>query len=115
MIEITHGFTSISAGSDSIGNSSRALTGARVFVEFARDAALAPNERVRVRYEFGGDGTILEADGIAVPTRKVVRWGRPVVFHYRMTHWIAPSALTPMAPRRPLSGSCETPGDPIPA
>ena len=97
MIEITDGFTSISTGADSIDGGSRhrprSATGARVTLEFSREVALPPGQPVRVRYDFSGDGTVREAVAIAKPTRTIARWGRAVVFHYRLSHWIAPGAL----------------------
>jgi len=108
MIEITDGFTSITAGADSIAAPwpdaadsrspcRRNPTGVRVTLEFGRAAALPPDQPVRVRYEFGEGGALREGIGIARPTYVEARWGRPVVYHYRLSHWIAPGALMPMA------------------
>jgi hypothetical protein len=109
MIEITDGFTSITAGSDAIAappwpdaadsrpQYKRAPTGARVTLEFSRDAPLPPGQPVRVRYEFGDGGALREVVGIAKPTHVEVRWGRALIFHYRLSHWIAPNALVPVA------------------
>jgi hypothetical protein len=104
MIKIFDGFTSISAGSDCIdaptdeiaGNfpeidAARSATGVRVTVEFRRESALAPGQVVTVRYDFAGDGSLREGQGIASPTHSVARWGRAVVHHYRMSHWIQPA------------------------
>jgi hypothetical protein len=94
MMEITEGFTSISAGSDNIeGSARRSPTGARIVVEFRSDESLAAGQPVTVRYDFAGDGALREGMGIARPTRTVVRWGRAVQYHYRVSYWIAPSAL----------------------
>ena len=94
MMEITEGFTSISAGSDNIeGSARRSPTGARIVVEFRSGESLAAGQPVTVRYDFAGDGTLREGMGIARPTRTVVRWGRAVQYHYRVSYWIAPSAL----------------------
>jgi hypothetical protein len=105
MIEITEGLTSITAGADSIaaptwpdaGDSRatrrRAPTGVRVTLEFSRETALPIDQPVRVRYEFGEHGTLREAVGIAQSTHVEVRWGRANVYHYRLSHWIAPGAL----------------------
>ena len=105
MIDITNGFTSITAGADSIsapfwrdtadsGTPRRHdPTGVRVTLEFSRDSALPPDQPVRVRYEFGSDGFLREVVGVAVPTHSVVRWNRAVVYHYRLTHWIAAGNL----------------------
>ena len=110
MIEITEGFTSITAGADSIapppwpdpGDSRppgrRAPTGVRVTLEFSRAAALPPNQPVTVRYQFGDGGIWREVVGIAKATYVDVCWGRAVVYHYRLSHWIAAAELiTPAA------------------
>ena len=93
MIEITQGFTSITAGADRVAHTQaeRAPTGARVTLEFSRDASLPPDQPVRVRYEFGG--ILREAVGIATPTHQKARRGQTTVYHYRLSHWIAPEAL----------------------
>jgi len=106
MIEITDGFTCISAGSDRIedqaeavshwsSDSSRAhsATGARVVIEFRCNVSLAAGQWVTARYDFAGDGNLREGMGIAAHIRTVVRWGRTVQYHYRFSHWIAPSEL----------------------
>ena len=105
MIDITDRFTSISAGVDPVGEPpwrgkgdsreqrERPPTGARVTLEFSRDEALPPGQPVRVRYRFGSEQIARETVGIAVPTHTTARWGRAVVFHYRLSHWIAPGAL----------------------
>jgi hypothetical protein len=95
MIEIIDGFTSIWTGSDPIsplGDHHR--TGARVTLEFCREAALSPGEIVCARYDFGGDGRMRATTGVAQHTHSVARSGRAPVFHYRISHWIAPAALT---------------------
>ncbi len=105
MIEITDRFTSITAGTDSIAapmwpdagssrkQARRAPTGARVTLEFSLDQALPPDQPVRVRYEFGDDGIRREAVGIARMTHENERWGRAVVYHYRLSHWIPPDEI----------------------
>lgn len=116
MIEITDGFTSISAGSDSIEGvaqrfarasggacAPRSATGARVTVEFRREISLAPAQVVRVRYDFAGDGNVREGTGIAKPVRTDVRCGRAVLYYYRLSHWIAPAALMKFAVRNERS------------
>lgn len=97
MIEITDGISSIRIATDETAPPSRNTAdarelprGARVTLEFWRDAPLPPDRAVRVRYEFAG-GT-REVRGIAQPTRTVTRWGHGVVYHYRLSHWIAPAA-----------------------
>ena len=109
MIEIADGFTRITAGADASGAPPwpdscdsqtprrRAPTGVRVTLEFGSAAALSPDQPVKVRYEFGGDGRVREAVGIAKPTRVEVRWGRAVIYHYRVSHWIVPGALMSLA------------------
>jgi hypothetical protein len=107
MIEITDGFTSITIRADEVmpaswgmaGSSphqrlARAATGARVTVEFCRDTPLPEGQAVRVRYDFADDGSVREGTGMAQSTRSVARWGATVVYHYRLSHWIAPAALT---------------------
>ena len=135
MIEITNGFTSITAGADAIepppwpdaGESPttcrrRAPTGARVTLEFSRAEALPPDQPVSVRYVFGGGGAVREVVGFAKPTHVEVQWGRAAVYHYRLSYWIAPAALmsmaagnvrqrAPTAARRLASGGKEPRGD----
>jgi hypothetical protein len=105
MIEITDGFTSNGAGADSIevleryapppglAYAPRRPTGARVTVEFRRTSSLLPTQAVTVRYDFAADGNVRQLTGIPRHIRTVVRQGRAVVYHYRMSHWIAASAL----------------------
>lgn len=105
MIEITDELTSVSAGTSEIPwstgdaaaaahakRAARAPTGARVTVEFQRNAALPPDSLVRVRYEFES-GRMRELIGLPQPTRTVVRQGHGVVHHYRLSQWISPAAL----------------------
>ena len=106
MIEIADGFTSISAGADSLEDvmhadappsaatrASRRPTGARVTVEFYRTSSLSPTQAVTVRNDFAADGNVLELAGVPKPIRTAVRQGRAVCYHYRLSHWIAASAL----------------------
>ena len=106
MIEITDGFTSISAGADSIEYlvqtdaptsaetpAARRPTGARVTVDFYRTSSLSPTQAVTVRYDFAADGNERELAGMPKPIRTVLRHGRAVCYHYRLSHWIAASAL----------------------
>ena len=99
MLEISDGFTSISAGSDRIENCAleasreKAPTGARVTLEFRRERALAPAQWVRVRYDFAGNGTQRVGTGIAQQTQTIVRCGQAVVYHYRLSYWITQAAL----------------------
>ena len=127
MIEITDGFTSISAGADSLealvqgyasssGKSCppRRPTGARVTVEFRRESSLSPKQAVTVRYAFVAEGRVRQLTGIPTPVRTVVRQGRAVVYCYRMSHWIAASELTDLPvverPRRDARQTYGTPG-----
>ena len=115
MIEITDGFTSISAGADSIevleryapppgvAYAPRRPTGARVTVEFRRTSSLLPTQAVTVRYDFAADGNVRQLTGIPSHIRTVVRQGRAVVYHYRMSHWIAASALMDCSLQRGLA------------
>ena len=106
MIEITDGFTRIGAGADSLEDlmhadappsaatrASRRPTGARVTVEFYRTSSLSPTKAVTVRYDFAADGNVRELAGVPKPIRTAVRQGRAVCYHYRLSHWIAASAL----------------------
>jgi hypothetical protein len=102
MIEITDGFTRISAGSDPIQGpvkgKARSPTGARVELEFCRELALAADQPVMVRYDFADDGKLREGIGSATPIRTVVRWGRTVLYHYRLSYWLAPCRLGVFVP-----------------
>lgn len=106
MIEITDGFTRIGAGADSLEDlmhadappsaatrASRRPTGARVTVEFYRTSSLSPTQAVTVRNDFAADGNVRELAGVPKPIRTAVRQGRAVCYHYRLSHWIAASAL----------------------
>ena len=106
MIEITDGITAISAGADRVEElmdeetharsecaGGRCPTGVRVVVEFRRDISLPAGQAVTVRYDFAGDGNFREGTGIAKSIGTVQRWGRPVVYHYRVSYWIIPAAL----------------------
>jgi hypothetical protein len=68
--------------------------GVRVTLEFNRSAALSPGQEVRWRYD-SGDGPLLECIGIPHPTHVVARRGHLVVYHYRLSHWIASTARLP--------------------
>jgi hypothetical protein len=102
MIEISERITRVSTGSDPISplwpevagrsqlaNGARAPTGARVTLEFTRSAALSPGQKVRLRYDFTGNGHFANCVGIPQATHIVARRGHVVVFHYRLSHWIA--------------------------
>jgi hypothetical protein len=62
-------------------------------VEFSRTSSLSPTQVVTVRYDFAADGNVRELTGIPQPIRTVVRYGRAVGYHYRLSHWIAAAAL----------------------
>ncbi len=72
----------------------RAPTGARVTLDFSRSVPLSPGQQVRVRYDLTGDGHVLDCVGIPQHTYLVARRGHLVVFHYRLSHWITPAALS---------------------
>lgn len=102
MIEISERITSVTthsatttplwpglAGRSEVGGGARATSGARVTLEFSRSVPLSPGQTVRLRYDFAGDGRLREFSGIAQLTHTVARRGHLVVFHYRLSHWIA--------------------------
>ncbi|HEV8441965.1 MAG TPA: hypothetical protein VGQ27_00750 [Steroidobacteraceae bacterium] len=107
MIDITAGITRVTASTDSIeapfspdadsarAPSRHAPTGVRITVEFSREAALQPDQPVRVRYELGDGGAVREVIGIAAHSWIDVRWGSAVVHHYRLSHWIAAHEVAP--------------------
>jgi hypothetical protein len=66
----------------------RVPTGVRVTMEFNRSAPLSAGQEVRWRYD-SGDGHLQDCVGIPQPTHVVARRGHLVVFHYRLSHWIA--------------------------
>ena len=72
----------------------RTSTGARVTLDFCDSVPLPPGQAVRLRYDLAGDGHFRDCAGIARLTHTVARRGQLVVFHYRLSHWIAPSART---------------------
>jgi len=108
MIHITDGFTSITVGTDPIAapmapaaddarsRCRHAPTGVRVTLTFSRDTALPPDQPVTVQYEFG-DGAMRQAVGIPLPTHVETKWRRGVIFHYRLSYWIPPQALSGIA------------------
>jgi hypothetical protein len=98
MTEIIDGFTSIWTGTDPISSlGDHRPTGARVTVEFCREKALRPGETVCAHYDFSGDGRMRTATGVAQSTHSVARSGSATLFHYRISHWIEPDALTERA------------------
>ena len=66
--------------------------GARVTLDFCSSLPLTPGQAVRLRYDLAGDGHFRDCAGIAQLTHTVARPGQLVVFHYRLSHWIAPLA-----------------------
>jgi hypothetical protein len=70
-----------------------APTGTRVTLEFTRTVPLSSGQTVRLRYDLTGDGRIRDCVGVAKPTHIVARPGRMVLFHYRMSQWIAQSDM----------------------
>ena len=96
MIEIKDGFTNISAGSSHaspLAQSRYRPSGARVTVEFCREAALSPGQVVCAKYDFAGNGQLRKVEGVASPTHAVARAGQATLFHYRISQWIEPAAL----------------------
>jgi hypothetical protein len=104
MIEISERITRATMSSDSLPRSwplgaaqsqfaadGRPPTGTRVTLEFSRLAPLPPGEAVRVRYDFAGNGQLVDCVGVAQRTHVVARHGQLVAFHYRMSHWISGS------------------------
>ena len=81
-------------GRSQVADVTRAPTGARVTLEFSRSVPLSPGQQVRVRYDLTGDGHFLDCVGIPQHTYIVARRGHLVVFHYRLSHWITPAALS---------------------
>ena len=107
MIEISERITRVTTSSDvispsrpelaarsQVANGARAPTGARVTLEFSRSVPLSPGQQVRLRYDFTGNGHFLDCVGIPQHTYVVARRGHLVVFHYRLSHWVTPSALS---------------------
>ena len=105
MIEITDGITRICVGMDTLAPAAeeaaaaglcpsvpRSPTGVRVTIDFVRDTPLPTGERVRVLYDFAGDG-LREAVGMARPIRAVIHWGQIVAYHYRLSHWMVAASL----------------------
>jgi hypothetical protein len=72
----------------------RASTGARVTLDFCDSVPLPPGQAVRLRYDLAGDGHFRDCAGIARLTHTVARRGQRDVFHYRLSHWIAPLVRT---------------------
>jgi len=137
MIEITDGFTLISAGADPIetrmdgigraaghlSGTARTATGVRVVLEFCHELSLPLDQPVTVRYDFAGDGKLREGRGIARPIRTAMSWGRIVRYHYRVSYWIAPSEVGDYVanklrvranPSLPAGGNAIRAGDPTP-
>ncbi|MDB6090755.1 MAG: hypothetical protein JWN85_3539 [Gammaproteobacteria bacterium] len=109
-VRVTDGFTSISVMPDEIprltANGLHALTpldrafphrlstGARVTVEFITNTQVQPDREVRACYDIAGDGTFRECMGIPNLTHTTPGpHGNGAVYHYRLTHWIAPQAV----------------------
>src|SRR5678815_363091 len=74
----------------------RMSTGARVTLDFCDSVPLPPGQAVRLRYDLAGDGQFRDCAGIARLTHTVARRGHLVVFHYRLSHWIAPLTSAPV-------------------
>jgi len=99
MIDLSGRITRVTTSSDPISrklaNGARAPTGARVTLEFTRTAPLSAGQEVRLRYDIVGNGHFRDCIGIPQPTHSVARRGHLVVFHYRLSHWIASTARLP--------------------
>ena len=87
MIEIAERITRVTTAE-------RVPTGVRITLEFNRSAPLSPGQEVRWRYD-PGDGHLLDCVGVPQQTHVVARCGHLVVFHYRLSHWIASTPLLP--------------------
>ena len=89
MIDMSNRITRVSTNKGEI-----ASTGARVTLDFCDSVSLPPGQAVRLRYDLAGDGHFRDCAGIARLTHTVARRDQPVVYHYRLSHWIAPMART---------------------
>jgi hypothetical protein len=72
----------------------RTSTGARVTLDFCDSVPLPPGQAVRLRYDLAGDGHFRDCAGVARLTHTVARRDQQVVYHYRLSHWIAPLVRT---------------------
>ena len=72
----------------------RTSTGARVTLDFCDSVPLPPGQAVRLRYDLVGDGHFRDCAGVARLTHTVARRDQQVVYHYRLSHWIAPLVRT---------------------
>jgi hypothetical protein len=55
---------------------------------------LAPGQAVRLCYQLAGDDHLRDCAGVARLTHTVARRDQRIVYHYRLSHWIAPLART---------------------
>ena len=88
MIDMSNRITRVSTNKGEL-----ASTGARVTLDFCDSVPLPPGQAIRLRYDLAGDGHFRDCAGIARLTHTVARHGQPVVYQYRLSHWIA--TLTP--------------------
>jgi hypothetical protein len=99
MIDISDGFTHIEvqpepipiAGSDSNGEDKVAPaipTGARVILEFVREAPIPPNRAIRALYDIAGNGALREALGTPQLTHTKSNPSGAVSYYYRLSYWI---------------------------
>jgi hypothetical protein len=96
-------------------NDGRRVPGARVTLDFCSSLPLPPDVAVRLRYDLAGDGHFRDCAGIAQLTHTVARRGQLVVFHYRLSHWIAPRPDPAAVRRESSTATVPAPGDGEPA
>lgn len=89
MIDMSAGITRISTN-----KGERASTGARITLDFCDSVPLPPGQAVRLRYDLAGDGHFRDCVGVARLTHTVARRGQLIIYHYRLSHWIAPVTHT---------------------
>jgi hypothetical protein len=119
VVDVTDGVTSIAVSPDKIpwvngftgtvqqeaSSDQRPATGARVTVEFARSAPIAPNSHVRVYYDIAENGGLREIVGIPQLTHTTASQGRPSRwYHYRLSHWIAAPSVMRFIPAQLAAG-----------
>jgi hypothetical protein len=102
MIDIIDGFTHIEVQPEPILmaaiNSNRETsvapdgpavpTGARVVLEFVREAPIPPNRVIRALYDIAGNGALREALGTPELTHTRPNSGGGVSYYYRLSYWI---------------------------
>jgi hypothetical protein len=102
MIDISDGFTHIEVQPEPItmaGSYSKAEkkaepagsaipTGARVILEFVREAPIPPNRVIRAFYDIAGNGALREALGTPELTHTKPNLSGGVSYYYRLSYWI---------------------------